>query len=582
MKRSSIRFKVQIAFAILLAVATSWALASYVVNYQITQAMRQMVQASALLRNQTDTDMEHDAIRGDMLGILAAQTEPSLNAQELATSLKDRTANFRELYDATLAYEHSKAVKESAAVVKPDVEMYLASADQVADATLSGQPVSPEALAQFNAKFEALEGSLAGVSDTIEKHVAETRIIAGDAARHGTYVTLGCLLLIVGTILMVWRSFIKHFLRPIFEIKGAVEQLTRRDLNIEIEAAGRADELGELSHAVYGMRDQIAEAVAARKHQEEEIVHTIGSALARLASGDLSSRIETELKGAFASLKDNFNQAVHQLSSVLGTVHESTDKMLIGAEEINRSADDLAQRNEQQAGSLKTIADAISDVSEKVAASADAVRAAQSAVNDVNGAVAQGGTVIQSAVEAMDKIETSSRAIDSIISVIDGIAFQTNLLALNAGVEAVRAGEAGKGFNVVASEVRALAQRSADAANEIKKLISTSSSQVEAGVQLVRAAGDSLHAILDKVTEISSVMEGVTRSATEQAGTLSSIDSSAHNIQGITQQNAAATEQVTAVTRMVVDVTRDVVNQLSTFTLEAKSNTYEQSRSLAA
>ena len=213
-----------LTFAILLAVAVSWAVASYVVNHQITQAMRQMVQASALLRNQTDTDMEHDAIRGDVLGILAARTEPSLNAQELATSLKDRTASFRELYDATLAYEHSKPVHDSAAAVKPDVEMYLASADQVADATLGGQPVSPEALAQFNAKFEALEGSLAGVSDTIEKHVAETRVIAGDAARHGTYVTLGCLLLIVGTILMVWRSFVKHFLRPIFEIKGAVER----------------------------------------------------------------------------------------------------------------------------------------------------------------------------------------------------------------------------------------------------------------------------------------------------------------------------------------------------------------------
>lgn len=370
MKRSSIRFKVQFTFATLLAVAVSWALASYVVNHQITQAMRQMVQASALLRNQTDTDMEHDAIRGDVLGILAATSEPSLNPQELAGSLKERTANFRDLFDATQAYDHSKAVKDSAAAVKPDVEMYLASADQIAEATLGGQPISPEALAQFNAKFEALEGSLGALSDTIEKHGADTRVIAGDAARHGTYVTIGCLLLIAGTILMIWRSFMTQFLRPIFEIKGAVEQLTRRDLAIAIEAAGREDELGELSQAVYGMRDWIAEALAARKQQEEEIVRTIGSALARLASGDLSSQIETDLQGAFASLKDDFNQAVHQLSTVLGTVHQSTDKMLTGAEEINRSADDLARRNEQQAGSLKTIADAISDVSEKVAASA--------------------------------------------------------------------------------------------------------------------------------------------------------------------------------------------------------------------
>ncbi|MDQ4420314.1 methyl-accepting chemotaxis protein [Sphingobium sp. DEHP117] len=582
MKRSSIRFKVQLTFGLLLAVAASWALASHIVNREITNAMRQMVQASALLRNQTDTDMEHDAIRGDVLGILAAQTVPSLNAPALAQSLKERVTNFREFYDATLTYDQSKAVTDSATGVKADVEMYLTSAEQIAEAALASQPVSPDALSQFNAKFKALEGSLGGVSDAIETHVAETRSHAGDAARRGNYVTYACLLLIVGTILFVWRSFAKQFLRPIFEIKGAVEQLTRRDLDITIEATERGDELGELGEAVYGMRDQIAEAVAARKAQEEEIVHTIGSALARLASGDLSSRIETELKGAFASLKDDFNQAVHQLSAVLSTVHQSTDKMLTSAEEINRSADDLARRNEQQAGSIRAIADAISDVSEKVAASAKSVRAAQTAVKDVNGAVAQGGTVIQRAVEAMDKIETSSRAIDSIISVIDGIAFQTNLLALNAGVEAVRAGEAGKGFNVVASEVRALAQRSADAAHEIKQLISNSSSQVETGVKLVREAGDSLEAILARVMEISTVMESVTSSATEQAGSLSAIDGSAHDIQGITQQNAAATEQVTAVTRMVVDVTRDVVSQLSSFTLDSNSAAKDHRRRLAA
>lgn len=568
MKNASVRSKVRTVFVALLLVAALWAIASYAVNSRITHSMRQMVQASALLRNQTDTDMEHDAIRGDVLGILAAQTQPSLNAPELAKSLKERVANFRDLYDATLAYEFSPQVHASAEAVKPDVEMYLASADQIAEATVAGQPVSPAALEQFNAKFEVLEGSLAGVSDSIEKHVADTRVIAGDAARLGTYVTLACLALIAGTIILIWRSFLKQVLRPVFEIKGAVEQLTRRDLGIEIEAAKRSDELGALGIAVYQMRDWIAEALAARKEQEQEIVRTIGTALSRLASGDLSSRIETDLQGAFASLKDDFNQAIYQLGDALGSVHYSTDRMLTSAEEINRSAADLAKRNEEQANSLQSIAEAITDVSDKVAASAEAVRSAQSAVKDVNGAVTQGGAVIQRAVEAMDKIETSSRAIDSIISVIDAIAFQTNLLALNAGVEAVRAGEAGKGFNVVASEVRALAQRSADAASEIKHLISNSSSEVANGVHLVREAGDSLSSILGKVAEIAAAMDNLTANATEQAGMLRTIDNSAQDIQGITQHNAAATEEVSAVTRKVVEVTREVVGQLSGFTLE--------------
>ncbi|MCH4151030.1 MAG: methyl-accepting chemotaxis protein [Sphingobium sp.] len=568
MKNASIKVKVQFVFATLLFVAAVWAIASFIVSRQTSESMQQMVRSSTLLRNQTDTDMEHDAIRGDVLGILAARTEPSLNAPELAQSLKERIAEFRTLYDKTLAYTGSQQVHDSAASTKPDVELYLSSAQQIADATASGQPISPDALVQFNDKFEKLETSLGAVSDAIGRHVAETRAEADGTAREGFYVTLACLLLIATTILLVWRSFTAQILRPIFEIKEAVERLTARNLIIDIAAADRKDELGELAHAVYGMRDWISEAIAARHAQEQEIVHTVGSALARLAGGDLSSRIDTELKGAFASLKDDFNQAVAQLSQALGSVHHSTDRMLTSAEEINRSAGDLARRNENQAHSLKNIADAISDVSEKVASSAEAVKGAQSVVQDVNSAVTQGGDVIQRAVDAMDKIETSSRAIDSIITVIDGIAFQTNLLALNAGVEAVRAGDAGKGFNVVASEVRALAQRSAEAANEIKKLISSSSSHVETGVHLVREAGDSLHAILNKVAEISAVMDNLTASATEQAGTLRTIDTSAHDIQGITQQNAAATEEVSAVTRKVVTVTREVVDQLSGFTLD--------------
>jgi CHASE3 domain sensor protein len=221
MKNASIKVKVQFVFATLLFVAAVWAIASFIVSRQTSESMQQMVRSSTLLRNQTDTDMEHDAIRGDVLGILAARTEPSLNAPELAQSLKERIAEFRTLYDKTLAYTGSQQVHDSAASTKPDVELYLSSAQQIADATASGQPISPDALVQFNDKFEKLETSLGAVSDAIGRHVAETRAEADGTAREGFYVTLACLLLIATTILLVWRSFTAQILRPIFEIKEA-------------------------------------------------------------------------------------------------------------------------------------------------------------------------------------------------------------------------------------------------------------------------------------------------------------------------------------------------------------------------
>jgi methyl-accepting chemotaxis protein len=161
----------------------------------------------------------------------------------------------------------------------------------------------------------------------------------------------------------------------------------------------------------------------------------------------------------------------------------------------------------------------------------------------------EGGDVVRRAIEAMAAIELSAQEIGQIISVIDGIAFQTNLLALNAGVEAARAGEAGKGFAVVATEVRALAQRSADAAQSIKALITTSGEQVGAGVELVRESGTRLEAIVRRISEISALIGGIDGSATRQAVNLGQINGAMREMDRMTQQNAAMVEESSAATR---------------------------------
>ena len=179
------------------------------------------------------------------------------------------------------------------------------------------------------------------------------------------------------------------------------------------------------------------------------------------------------------------------------------------------------------------------------------------------------GIIVTNAIAAMSAIESSSRQIGSIIGVIDEIAFQTNLLALNAGVEAARAGDAGRGFAVVATEVRALAQRSAEAAKEIKSLISTSGTQVQTGVRLVGEAGGALTRIATQVAELNSLINNIATSAANQAAGLSEINGAVEQMDQLTQQNAAMVEEATAASHALADEATSLEHLLSRFSLEA-------------
>jgi methyl-accepting chemotaxis protein len=224
----------------------------------------------------------------------------------------------------------------------------------------------------------------------------------------------------------------------------------------------------------------------------------------------------------------------------------NTQGVRAGAAEITRSSDDLSRRTERQAASLEETAAALDEINVTVGKTAHGANEAREVVNTAKSDAERSGTVVRETVTAMQEIETSSRQISNIIGVIDEIAFQTNLLALNAGVEAARAGDAGRGFAVVATEVRALAQRSADAAKEIKTLISASGTQVEAGVRLVGETGKALTRIVEQVNKLSDLVGNIARSAQEQATGLGQVNSAVNQMDQVTQQNAAMVEEATA------------------------------------
>ena len=275
-------------------------------------------------------------------------------------------------------------------------------------------------------------------------------------------------------------------------------------------------------------------------------VDTIATALTRLAQGDLSFSIDQSFAPDFEGLRNTMNEALSQMRNTLGAVAQSTDQIDTGTREISQSAEDLSKRTEQQAAALEETAAALDEITVNVSNAAKRAEEARHAASTASNNAERSGEVVAKAVGAMSRIENSSNQISSIIGVIDEIAFQTNLLALNAGVEAARAGEAGKGFAVVAQEVRELAQRSAQAAKEIKDLIRNSSEEVSTGVKLVSETGEALRTIQQNIVAVNEHMEAITSSAKEQATGLSEVNSAVNQMDQVTQQNAAMVEETNA------------------------------------
>jgi PAS domain S-box-containing protein len=303
-----------------------------------------------------------------------------------------------------------------------------------------------------------------------------------------------------------------------------------------------------------------------------EAVNQIGEGLMRLADGDLTCSIETRFAPDFESLRQNFNGAVTQLGQTMQAVARSTEEIDTGTTEISRSAQDLSKRTEQQAASLEETAAALDEITSNVTNSSQRAEEARTAAATANAGAVASAKVVADAVSAMSRIESSSGQISNIISVIDEIAFQTNLLALNAGVEAARAGEAGKGFAVVAQEVRELAQRSANAAKEIKGLIQNSSAEVENGVRLVSETGRALKSIEGNISAVNERIEAIASAAKEQSIALAEVNSAINQMDQMTQQNAAMVEQSNAASASLAQETTSLRGLLARFTVNGRAS----------
>ena len=322
-------------------------------------------------------------------------------------------------------------------------------------------------------------------------------------------------------------------------------------------------------------RQRRADEVAAFAQSQAAVVATLGEGMERLADGDLISRMREDAFPVEArKIPSDFNAAVDNLQQTLAGVLGAARGLRAGCGEISAAAADLAQRTERQAAGLERTAAALDQITATVKKSSDNAEKARGVTQSAKSNAEKSGQVVREAVEAMGGIEKSSQSITQIIGVIDEIAFQTNLLALNAGVEAARAGDAGRGFAVVAQEVRALAQRSADAAKEIKGLIRASSEQVGKGVKLVGETGQTLDQILGQVIEINDLVGEIAASSKEQAGGLAEVNAAVNQMGQVIHQNGTMVQQSAAAAGALAAEAEDLERRLGGYRVGAEIHEY--------
>jgi methyl-accepting chemotaxis protein len=358
----------------------------------------------------------------------------------------------------------------------------------------------------------------------------------------------------------------RQIARPITKLTSAMSQLAAGRNDIELSEPDRTDEIGNMAQAVRVFRDA-ARAKSDADIAQVHVVQSLGSGLEAVAGGDMTYQIVAPFAGEYDGLRMTFNGMVEGLERSLSQVASSAKSVHAGSTEIRAASEDLSRRTEQQAASLEETTAAMDQVTGMVGETARGAVEVRGAINAAHKDATEGGQVVSQAVSAMDAIEKSSQEIGQIINVIDGIAFQTNLLALNAGVEAARAGDAGKGFAVVANEVRALAQRSADAAKDIKALITTSSEQVGHGVNLVGETGKMLERIVVKIADVNGLIGEIAQSTETQAINLKQVNGAVTDMDKMTQQNAAMVEESTAAARSLAGEADELAALVSRFQL---------------
>ncbi len=461
-------------------------------------------------------DMVHDALRATTLRARLAGPGAAPEERRAIHAELDRfAADLVEALDKAGSGSADESVRGAVAAVQPAARAYLEAARALVQAALADPAQALAHQAAFDAAFQQLEGELDRLSRLIES-VAEADAKAREAmVARSRWLVPASVLLTAGLVAALGLPFAGRLLRRL----GA--------------------EPGDLRAFAH-----------------------------RIAAGDLQARLAAA-KPAEGSVADAMCTMRDQLATPVGQIRSGADSVASGSGQIMMGNQDLAVRTEQQAAHLQQTAASMEQVIGGVQQTAEHARSARALADDAGAVARRGGDAVRRVVETMQRIQQSSGRIGEIINVIDGIAFQTNILALNAAVEAARAGEQGRGFAVVAGEVRSLAQRSAEAAREIKALIHGSVEHVEAGSRIVTEAGTTMNEIVARVRRVQDLIGEISAATAEQTREIGAVNRSVSTLDQATQNNAALVEESAAAARSLEEQARRLAGAVSAFRLQA-------------
>jgi methyl-accepting chemotaxis protein len=498
-------FSILIALMVLMAAIGAWQI---VTLSDVTTRIATVDTRAQRLVSDWYADTASNAVRS----LIYARTDDPELLRLLAPEIESGTRRNREQRATVERQLETEEIRALYNKVNAARKVYTDSRDAVLENRKAGKEREANALLESKL-VPAIAGYLGSIHAMVrhyDQKLEQSATFAAATAKSGREILFGVCL--AGSLLGVLFSWLisVSITRPIRQAVVAARRVAEGDLTIQVQPGG-TDETGQLLHALSAMANNLRTLVGAVAGG----AHTVADTSAQIAQGNL----------------------------------------------------DLSQRTEEQAATLEETASSMEELTSKVTLNAHTARQASQLAVGASDVARRGGNVVGQVVSTMNGISESSRKIGDIIGVIDGIAFQTNILALNAAVEAARAGDHGRGFAVVASEVRSLAQRSATAAKEIKALIGDSVSQVEAGTQLVDAAGRTMDEIVGSVRQVSDLIAEIAASSQDQSAGIEQVNRAITQMDQVVQQNASLVEQATAATESMKDQAGALLGLVAQFSL---------------